>query len=154
MFLPKLTFEKINSKIEEGNRLPILSASQYKKGVYASFDEFKGNAPSLTDYEFKAGKLGDVLYVKKDSSEYPDRTAWGFCDGKNIYINSADKFSQLIQSGNTFYFKGIKSITKTLRVELMYASVLNLLDNTVRKKSHFNANPKYYQIDMETGDIY
>lgn len=150
----KISAADILNKIRLSYNQPVLNDVVYKKGIYASFNEFKTNNPSITDYEFKKGQLGDILYVKKDGLEYPERTAWGFCDGKNIYINSGDKFSQLIRVGNTFDFKGIKSITKLVTRNILKTSLLNLATNTGERITNFNARLKYFQVDMETGDVY
>lgn len=150
----KISATDILNKIRSGYKQPVLNDVVYKKGIYASFNEFKTNNPSITEYEFKKGQLGDLLYVKKDGLEYPERTAWGFCDGKNIYINSGDKYSQLIRVGNTFDFKGIKSITKLVTRNILKTSLLNLATNTGEKVTNFNARLKYYQVDMESGEVY
>ena len=112
------------------------------------------NAPSVAEFEYRKGKMGDVLYVKEGGNEFPDRTAWGFCDGKNIFINSSDIFSELIRDGNTFYFNGVKSITKKAIHNLMKTSLLNIATNTGEKHSVYSVDKKYYQIDMETGEVY
>lgn len=132
----------------------ILKYNIYKKGAYASFDEFKSNNPSILDIEYKKGKMGDMLYVRKDGLEYPDRTVWGFSDGKSIFINSCDKFSELIQEGNTYYFKGIKTITRKTRHKVMESSTLNFATNSGPKKTVYKVDFKYYQLDMETGEVY
>ena len=70
------------------------------------------NAPSLTEYELRRGKFGDILYVKEKGIEYPERNEWGFCNGTDLFINSTDKYSKLIKQQHSFYFAGIKGITK------------------------------------------
>ena len=150
----KLTLEDIIARSNKETQIPILIETGFKKGVYKSFEEFKMNAPSVSEFEYRKGKMGDVLYVKEGGNEFPDRTAWGFCDGKNIFINSSDIFSELIRDGNTFYFKGVKSITKKARHNPLKASMFNLATNTGEKHSVYSVDGKYYQIDMETGEIY
>lgn len=150
----KLTLEDIVARSEKETQVPILIETSFKKGVYKTFDEFKMNAPSVADYEFKKGKFGDMLYVKEGDNEFPDRTAWGFCDGKNIFINSSDIFSELIRDGTTFYFKGIKSVTKKAKHRVLKSSTFNLATNSGEKHSVYSVDNKYYQIDMETGEVY
>lgn len=75
------------------------SPKDLKKGIYKNFEEFKNNTPSITlDYE--------VLRVYKDTGGILDKEetaffqldvtkeegkrigrVYGFCDGKNVYIN-------------------------------------------------------------------
>lgn len=150
----KLTIEDIVARNNKEIQIPILIETGFKKGVYKSFEEFKMNAPSVAEFEYRKGKMGDVLYVKEGGNEFPDRTAWGFCDGKNIFINSSDIFSELIRDGNTFYFSGVKSITKKAIHNLMKTSLLNIATNTGEKHSVYSVDKKYYQIDMETGEVY
>ena len=135
-------------------RLPVLAEFRYKKGVYKDFEEFKMNSPSILEFEYKEGKMGDFLYVKEGDKEFPDRTVWGFCDGKNLFINSGDMFAELIRDGNTFYFNGVKSLTRKTRHNLLKASTFNLITNTGEKKTVYKVDNKYYQIDMETGEAY
>ena len=150
----KLTIEDIVARSNKETQIPILVETAFKKGVYKTFEEFKMNAPSVTEYQFRKGKFGDMLYVKEGDNEFPDRTAWGFCDGKNFFINSSDIFSELIRDGNTFYFSGVKSITKKAIHNLMKTSMLNIATNTGEKYSVYSVDKKYYQIDMETGEVY
>lgn len=150
----KLSLTDIIAFNKRNLNLPILNQSILKKGAYTSFEEFKNNNPSINEYQFKKGEIGDFLYVKENGVEHPDRTVWGFCDGKNIYINSADKFSLLVREGNTFYFNGIKSISKKAVHRMMYTSVFNLVTNTGQKKTVYKAKPRYYQVDMEDGEVY
>ncbi|MBL0146188.1 MAG: hypothetical protein IPP48_10825 [Chitinophagaceae bacterium] len=101
----------------------------------------------------RKGKFGDLLYAK-DGKNAQGKNAWGFCDGINLFINSGDKYSKLLRQQNTFYFAGIKSVKKQIKHDLLYTSLLNLATNTGRKKSSFKVVKKYYQIDMETGEVY
>jgi len=150
----KITYETIINHNQSNTDVPILKATNLKYGVYESFEEFKKNDPSILAFEYKKGKFGDMLYVKKDGNEYPDRTAWGFCDGKNLFINSGDKFSELIRDCNTFYFQGIKSVAKEAKHIFMKSSGFNYLTNTGLKKTVYNVDNRYYQVDMETGKVY
>ena len=132
----------------------MLNEISFKKGVYKNFEEFKMNSPSLTDYDLRVGKLGDILYVKENGLEYPERKAWGFCNGTDIFINSADKYSKLIRRGNTFYFLGIKGIIRKTKHDLTRASIFNLATNSGVKYISYSKISKYYKVDMETGEVY
>ena len=150
----KVTLDNILAYKNKVEKTPVLKTTVYKKGAYANFEEFKSNNPSITDIEYKKGKMGDMLYVKKDGLEYPDRTVWGFSDGKSLFINSCDKFSELIPEGNTYYFKGIKGVTRKTQHKVLEVSGLNLATNTGPKKTAYKLDFKYYQVDMETGEVY
>jgi len=149
--ISRTELEKYNKKTAELN---ILNEVVYKKGVYKNFQEFISNSPSIADFEYKKAKKGDAIYIKDASGEYLYRNAWGFSDGKDLYINSADKYFQLIREGNAFYFNGMKSITRKSVHVAEYTSAFNLMTNTGVKKTVYKTEYKYYQVDMETGDVY
>jgi len=150
----KLTPSDIAAHNNNNINVPILVQTVYKKGVYKTFEEFKDNNPSIKDFQFKKGSAGDILYVSVNGQEYPERSAWGFCDGKNLFINSSDKYAQLVNEGRTFYFKGVKSVTRNAKHRTMKTSIFNLATNTGEKKTAYSMDYKYYIIDMETGEIY
>lgn len=150
----KLSYGEIRNEYVKKAELPILKATSFNKGVYRDFDEFKNNSPSIKEYELRDSKMGDILYVNDGKSEYPTRTAWGFCDGTGIFINSGDKYSKLVRNGNTFYFFGIKGLTKKTKHVFWKSSALNYAANTGEKKSVYKMELKYYALDMETGEAY
>ncbi len=150
----KLSFGDISGEYSKKLEVPVLKFINLKKGVYKDFEEFKANAPSITDYEFRKGTAGDILYVKEEDTEYPTRGAWGFCDGTDIFINSGDKYSALVRRENTFYFLGIKGVIQRSKHVFMRSSGLNYAMNTGPKKTVYKLDLKYYQIDMETGEVY
>ncbi|HEY0742024.1 MAG TPA: hypothetical protein VGD40_11210 [Chryseosolibacter sp.] len=82
---------------------PILQASQYKKGIYKSYSEFLRNAPSISDgFTYKTNSSDKK--IEKDEAVYTlslldsastrrdIRRLWGFCDGKDIFVNEARIF--------------------------------------------------------------
>jgi len=150
----KLSFVEIELENKKTTKVAILNDSAFKKGVYKNFEEFKMNSPSIAEYELREGKMGDVLYVKENAKEYPERNAWGYCNGTDLFINSADKYSKLIKRQNTFYFAGIKGIARKSKHDFFYTSFLNLATNTGRKHTSFSQTIKFYKVDMETGEVY
>lgn len=150
----KLSLYDMQQKYLQRSYVPVLKSADLKKGVYKNFEEFKLNAPSISNYELREGSIGDVLYVKEGDAEYPTREAWGFCDGKDIFINSGDKFSRLVRRENTFYFFGIKGVVQKSKHIGGMSSGLNYAMNTGPKKTVYKLDLKYYQIDMESGEVY
>lgn len=159
----KLSFSEIESGNKKNDSLPVHIDAVLKKGVYKNFEEFKMNAPSYPDYELREGKEGDLLFIKENGVEYPERLAWGFCDGKNLFVNSSDKYSRLIKRQNTFYFAGIKGISTKRKLENPTLPVLNSV--IMKTPPYFSTNifstyiwkgrmVKYYTVDMETGEVY
>ena len=150
----KLTYSDIKNKYSNKNETPVLKDAVFKKGVYKDFEEFKANAPFIKEYELRKGSVGDVLFIKEGDSEYPVRSVWGFCDGKDIFINSGDKYSKLERKENTFYFFGIKGVVQKTKHIGGMSTGLNYAMNTGPKRTVYKLDIKYYQIDMETGEVY
>ncbi len=148
----KVSFNDIYNEYSKKTKVSVLNEVVFKKGVYANFEEFKANSPSIKEYELRKNKMGDILYVKEGNSEYPARLVWGFCDGTYIFINSGDKYSKLVRRGNTFYFFGIKGLTQS-NYNFLNVSGLSAFRNG-GKKSGYKMELKYYQLDMETGEPY
>ena len=96
--------------IQQYNRsrfdIPIASARPLKKGVYASFQEFKDNSPSILNYEIRQEKNDHLLYIKDGTgtSQY-SHDAWGYCDGQSMFIMRDGKLYQLWKEGKAFYFQ-------------------------------------------------
>lgn len=150
----KYSLAEIREESLQKPLFPVLHAGVLNKGVYTNYEEFKNNAPSIAAYEFREGSMGDILYVKDNGSEYPTRTAWGYCDGINIYINSGDKYSTLVRRGNAFYFYGIKGIARRSKLRFESWSGINFATNSGHKKSVYKINPRYLWLDLESGEVY
>jgi hypothetical protein len=74
------------------------------KGAYASFEEFKENAPSLLDCEIKQEKDHLLLYVKETGGNtYYSHNAWGYCDGATIYVMKDGMLTPAWKEGRTWY---------------------------------------------------
>ena len=96
-----------------------------KKGIYKTFDEFRHNSPSIPmEYEVLWGKImygglegiyNDTLYnLKIDKTKAKQiGNVWGFCDGKNIYINMQASMKRSKVTGNSVkVFKPISQFDK------------------------------------------
>ena len=59
-----------------------------KKGIYKTFEEFRYNSPPIPlDYEivYINENIANLKIDKEKTKFYG--AVWGFCDGKNVYIN-------------------------------------------------------------------
>ncbi len=142
--------------------IPILKDTMLNQGVYLTFEEFKNNSPSQKNYEVKKDKLNDVLYIKQpDGSEYVKRDIWGYCDGQNLFVKSANNFFLLQRNANAFYIYGSKGFAYN------YANN----DATMGPPAYPGGPPTYYpgfsyegdsfklqlqpfQLDWEDGKLY
>ncbi len=101
------TFSDIVESVQEKYNLPILKDTLLKKGVYLSLNDFTQNNPSYSNYEIRKEKLADDLYItNKDGVSELTRNAFGYCDGKNIWIWLANNFFLLHRRENDFEFYG------------------------------------------------
>jgi len=86
---------------------PILKGDSLHQGFYRDFTEFVNNNPTFVYVNEEA--LHNLLVVmhyrtgKNMSTEAPDTTYWGYCDGKNIYIRYAYDFFQLERKDDEYY---------------------------------------------------
>lgn len=95
----------------------ILKNKKYKKGLYASIDEFRNNSPSDTSTSIELEKVLPVQQVfehRKDQEihYYDDngnkvslnKLFWGFCDGEEIYIYSKKMYLEINTLGKFCVF--------------------------------------------------
>ena len=75
-------------------------------GVYKNFEEFKNNAPSIKEFEVRTEKSTRLLYIKEGGTSYYSHNAWGYCDGKNIYIMRDGILNPVWREGKAWYFNG------------------------------------------------
>ncbi len=153
-----LTDNDINNYISQKLSLPILTCTSYNKGVYNTFDEFKNNNPSTTDFEVGKNSKTDALYVKDGAGgSYLLKNFWGYSDGKKIYINSGNNFFQLIREGNTFNIYGFKSFKKSSRPNIagtILEDVLIFPGIGEMSTASYSSKRNPLQVDMETGELF
>ena len=85
---------------------PAITASDtLRAGVYASFQEFRDNTPSVQNFEIQQRKGDRLLYLRDGNGELQySHDAWGYCDGRAIFIMRDGKLYPLWQEGKAFYF--------------------------------------------------
>jgi hypothetical protein len=84
---------------------PISTSTTLTPGVYTSFDEFRNNAPSIRHFEVRKDNRELVLYITEPGGQsYYSHDAWGYCDGKDIYVMRDGALTRAWREGNAFYF--------------------------------------------------
>lgn len=84
--------------------LPICQGGPFVKGAYMTFQEFRDNAPSVSDCEIKKDKGDIILYVKESGDKsYYSHTAWGYCDGKTVYVMKDGMLIPAWKEGKAWY---------------------------------------------------
>ncbi len=114
-----VTYQQIDSFNRARFAYPIDTATRLVKGVYATVDEFRENAPSILNYTIDKDPSGKPqLNVADESGKmYFNHTAWGFCDGDQVYVMMDGNLFPVFTVGHQFYVMGSKEYRqKTRRV--------------------------------------
>jgi hypothetical protein len=121
----------------------------YAGGVYASFEEFRDNAPSIRNFEIKTEKKDRLLYIKDvaGKTNYSD-DAWGYSDGTNLFIMRDGILRPVWKEGKAFYFYALsdKNIYTTPREYGSYGYPYNT--------SPEDKEQCIYTLDIDTGEVY
>jgi hypothetical protein len=152
---------------------PIGGDGSLTPGVYTCFKEFRNNAPSIADFEIRLGDNQRLLYLRESGKSYYSHEAWGYCDGKNIYIMRDGVLCPAWKEGQAFYFyRDLRKPRKTnhyyaQREILPSAAPTGPSPATARlmpppatpRLLAINVDADYrgrsiYSVDMDTGDIY
>jgi len=147
---------------------PITGTTSPSPGVYANFDEFRNNAPSIRDFEIRRINKDLTLYIKDGSGAfYYSHDAWGYCDGKDIYIMRDGILLMVWKEGKAYYFmsEAYKEQANNNRVYTPGSPPINAPNGAVIPGSPgywspagpplFTSNTqRIYTVDMDSGHIY
>ena len=145
---------------------PIGIAADLTAGVYASFDEFRNNTPSIRDFEIKMEHKERLLYIREPNGKsYYSHDAWGYCDGKDIFIMRDGMLCQAWREGGAFYFHGgtyREVIVPPGFIGLGKPGVPNTGTGQVYNPSNVNNSGQamevkartIFMIDMDSGAVY
>lgn len=115
----KLDWKEVDHYSSVLKTFPPLYLSEYVPGVYLTFEEFKNNKPSIKEYQVIKKENTEVLYVKDENgNDYLIRKIWGFSDGRNVYVKSADMYFRLEKFNHNFYTFAAKKISTTFHLDL------------------------------------
>lgn len=86
------------------------TATTLVKGVYATVDEFRNNAPSILHFETLKGKdsLMELHIPDENGQMYYTHKVWGFCDGQHTYVMMDGNVFPVFLVGHQFYVLGSK----------------------------------------------
>ncbi|HXD77295.1 MAG TPA: hypothetical protein VN616_05780 [Puia sp.] len=111
------------------------------RGVYANFEEFRNNTPSIRDFEIKTLDHERLLYIREDGAAYYSHDAWGYCDGKDIFIMRDGILCPAWKEGKAFYLPAGATRSTTG-------------DSLTEGRSRDYRQRSIYYVDMDTGDMY
>ena len=115
-----------------------IGETPFARGVYANFEEFRNNSPSIQDFEVKLENNERLLYIRESGMAYYSHDVWGYCDGKEIYIMRDGVLCPAWKEGKAFYIPAGAPGTGAL---------------TIAHGRDYKQRSIYF-IDMDTGDIY
>jgi hypothetical protein len=128
---PRLHLEDILRFNRSRFDAPVTDSAPLNPGVYANFEEFRKNAPSIRTSDVRMEQKVRVLYIKDATGSFQySHDAWGYCDGRNIYIMRDGILLPVWKEENAFYFT-----------------------NFTTSASAF-LQRRIYTIDMDSGRIY
>jgi hypothetical protein len=104
-FAPVLLFDSIKNQFN----YPIIAVNQSKKGIYRNYQDFLNNNPVEGDFEVKTEKAHTYLLSSTIDSSVT-KTAWGYCDGNDIYKQLNESFYKMNRVENTFELAGPRII--------------------------------------------
>jgi hypothetical protein len=139
---------------------PIGKATALTRGVYTNFEEFRNNAPSIRDFEVKVEDNHRILYVREAGNTFYTHDAWGYCDGKNVYIMRDGMLYSAWREGKAFYFyRDIISRINPPDAEIIPASEAVSIGGATTDDSFTGRHADYkrryvYSVDMDTGNVY
>jgi hypothetical protein len=108
------------------------------RGVYANFEEFRNNTPSIQNFEIKLENHERLLYIRESGNTYYTHDAWGYSDGKDIFVMRDGILFPAWKEGKAFYLPAAAATVNP---------TTDLRERDYKQRS-------IYFIDMDTGDIY
>ncbi|HEV3414657.1 MAG TPA: hypothetical protein VG101_19390 [Puia sp.] len=103
-----VSYQQIDSFNRAQFAYPMDNATRLVKGVYVTFDEFRDNAPSILNYTIDKDPLGKPqLNVPGENGRMTfNHTAWGYCDGHQVYVMMDGDLFTVFAVGHQFYVLG------------------------------------------------
>jgi len=154
-----LTNEQVQQYYDHPFSLPILSAPVVAKGIFLRFEDFKQNKITPLDFTVDKKGKGDFLYVKNAKGEEQLLTElWGYSDGNDCFMYTANNYFKLHRTGNTFKLYGAKDYTaiRNLRPNFGLIDLFSPKSNYSKGQTvtRYYLIESYFILDMETGELY
>jgi len=154
----KLTWEDIQRYNQRAITYPVLNDKQLK-GVFLTFEDFRNNKTVYPDLTVRYESKGDFLYIKdKSGRETLVLDLWGYSDGLNTFLYSANNFFKLHRIGNSLIFYGAKDYSKN-RVLRLNFGLIDVVDpnsnlSKGRTRAKYDLVKSFLQLDLDNGEIY
>jgi len=156
----RFTWHEIETHEHKVFEIPVLKDNLLTPGVYLTFEEFKFNRPSITEFEITKDKLNDFIYVKQsDGRQISLVDVWGYCDSSNqIFIRSNHNFFRLQRRQNAFYIYGSNQTIHEI-INRQWGGVPPTngspgIPGGSSKSDDYTLLLKPFQLDWESGKLY
>jgi hypothetical protein len=130
--------------------LPVLTNPVLQKGVFLTFRDFLSNSISYPEFEVKNSKLSDQLYVQTGKGEELLTEYWGYCNGKNYFINAGLNLFKMIRQNNTWDIYGNTYISNLGNMNNFSTVYGDFMIPSYTKKVELRP----LQLNMDTGKVY
>ena len=152
----QLSFGAVDSFSNRAFTCPITTSDTLQKGVYASFDEFRNNNPSVFNYEIdkESDASMSLRLVDKEGKSYYSRRMWGYCDGRQSYVMMDGNLFPIINYGRARYVYGSKDYhVKKTAVPIFLLFPAAILVSAVPVSETVTRNLRFFKLDIQTGEI-
>lgn len=158
---PKADIKKAQLAAQE---LPILRDSAYVDGVYANFEEFKANNPSITAFKVENIKRR-IKTFRDDAAKTPIEHPWGFCLKGELYRCTDDVVFPIEKSGHGFVISNYLQQARRRNQAMLWSAVGGGLIGGAVAQNAMQAHmvttipyitrqqPEATALDMETGEL-
>jgi hypothetical protein len=127
------------------------------KGVYRNVEEFKNNAPSISQYELSKDKSGNLeVRVRDENGQlYFTRTVWGCCDGQQVYMMMDGNLFPVFDVQHQFYVLGSKDYRdrKTRVPYVIPLGPMGMIVGTTKVGDNVVRDLHLYRLNVKTGRV-
>ena len=151
-----LSLGAVDSFSKRSFTYPVTVANTLKKGVYANFEEFRNNRPSVSNYDIDNEKDGSISLrlIDEQGKSYYSRRMWGYCDGQQTYVMMDGNLFPVIHYGRAFYVYGSKNyLVRKSNVPIFLLFPPTLLLTTIPVSERVTRNLRFFRLDIQTGEI-
>lgn len=152
-----LTFAFVDSVSRKDFSYSIYIADTLHKGVYANFEEFRNNKPSVLNYEVKqdGNSFMTLHLIDEQGKSYYSRKMWGFCDGQQVYVMMDGNLFPAILQNQAWYVYGSKEYkVKNYSAPVFFLFPAAYVIGSLPIGEKVTRRLRFLHLDMETGEIH
>ena len=163
-----LTMKTIEEKVQHDFNFPVLQQEDLVEGIYADFNEFLQNKPSITEYETILIKKSKIFFTSKNNTA-DTLNIWGICKEGQVFKYHDSKLIALEKEGKDFLIADYAENANKRNSQIFVSSVVGglagaLLAATnkitapiiIKNVAHITEKSKMPEatlIDLKTGEF-